>query len=214
MFDMLKLILTMTIFVIFATVSFLGICAMFTHVAYKIYYIIIKAWSRHIKNNNDELYKLKDEISELKKALEQKTTRFKREKSKDLIDKEVELDILLRPFNIPSEGEKFYFYNDENKKIEFKSLKDRMYFESKLKNTIFDILELSDKEFFNFLKENIGLNKIKLLITPKTLYEYLQDQSGINYFIPRNIVSQVYADVVVYYEYLTKTYYIYIPVKK
>lgn len=162
----------------------------------------------------DELNKLKDEVSELKKTLTPKTTRFTRAKDKALIEAETKLDILLRPFNIPSEGEKYYFYNDEYKRIEFKSLKDRRYFESKLKDAILDILKISDRELFDFLKDDIGLYKVELLISHKTLSEYLQYLSGMNYFIPRNIISHIYADVVVYYEYYSNTYYIYVPVKK
>lgn len=162
----------------------------------------------------DEVNKLKDEVSELKKTLTPKTTRFTRAKDKALIEAETKLDILLRPFNIPSEGEKYYFYNDEYKRIEFKSLKDRRYFESKLKDAVLDILKISDRELFDFLKDDIGLYKVELLISHKTLSEYLQYLSGMNYFIPRNIISHIYADVVVYYEYYSNTYYIYVPVKK
>lgn len=162
----------------------------------------------------DELDKLKDEITQLKKTLEPKATRFARAKSKDLIEEEIKLDILLRPFNIPSEGEKFYFYNDEDRRIEFKSLKDRIYFESRLKDAILNILKLSDREFFDFLKENIGLYKVELLMTPNTLQEYLQNKPELGNFIPRNIISHIYADVVVYYEYFSNTYYIYVPIKK
>ena len=162
----------------------------------------------------DEVNKLKEEVSELKKTLEPKTSRFIRKKDKDLIEKEAKLDILLRPFNIPSDGEKFYFYNDEDKRIEFKSLKDRIYFESRLKDAILNILKLSDREFFDFLKESIGLYKVELLMTPNTLQEYLQNKTELGNFIPRNIISHIYADVVIYYEYFSNTYYIYVPVTK
>ena len=166
------------------------------------------------KDLADEVNKLKDEITQLKKTLEPKSTRFTRAKDKVLIEEEAKLDMLLRPFNIPSEGEKYYFYNDEDKRIEFKSLKDRIYFESKLKDAIFGILKISDKELFDFLKENIGLYKVELLISHKTLYEYLQYPLGTHHFIPRNIISHIYADVVIYYEYFSNTYYIYVPVKR
>ena len=201
MLDMLETLLLTIIFLILITEYHfdVGICSQNSNIE---------------KDLVDELNKLKDEITQLKKTLEPKATRFTRAKSKDLIEKEAKLDILLRPFNIPSEGEKFYFYNDEDKRIEFKSLKDRIYFESRLKDAILNILKLSDREFFDFLKENIGLYRVELLMTPNTLQEYLQNKPELGDFIPRNIISHIYADVVVYYEYYSNTYYIYVPVTK
>lgn len=201
MLDMLETLLLTIIFLILITEYHfdVGICSQNSNTE---------------KDLIDEVNKLKDEVSLLKRTLEPKATRFTRAKSKDLIEKETKLDILLRPFNIPSEGEKFYFYNDEDKRIEFKSLKDRIYFESRLKDAILNILKLSDREFFDFLKENIGLYKVELLMTPNTLQEYLQNKPELGDFIPRNIISHIYADVVVYYEYYSNTYYIYVPVTK
>lgn len=209
MLDMLKLLLMTTVFVIFTVVLSYYICE------YTEYYITKITSSRYIKNNNDdELNKLKEEVSQLKKTLREKTTRFVRAKSDDLMKKEVKLDMLLRPLNVPNEGREYYIYDVEKNEIKFKDEEYAKCIELNLRKAVFDILKISDIEFFNFLKENIGLNKVKLLITPKTLHEYLQNKPEFGYFIPRNIVSWVYADVVVYYEYLTKTYYIYIPVKK
>ena len=201
MLDMLETLLLTIIFLILVTEYYfdVGVCSQNNNIE---------------KDLVDELNKLKDEVSELKKTLTPKTTRFIRKKDKVLIEEEAKLDMLLRPFNIPSEGEKYYFYNDEYKRIEFKSLKDRRYFESKLKDAVLDILKISDRELFDFLKDDIGLYKVELLISHKTLSEYLQYLLGMNYFIPRNIISHIYADVVVYYEYYSNTYYIYVPVKK
>lgn len=214
MLDILKMLLMIAILTIFTVILFYYICE------YAEYYITKRVQSMYIKNENikqdstDELNKLKDEVSMLKKALREKTTRFIRAKSDDLIKKEAELDILLRPLNVPNEGREYYIYDVEKNEIKFKDEEYEKHLELNLRNAVFDALKISDKEFFDFLKENIGLYKVKLLITPKTLHEYLQNKSELGHFIPRNIVSWVYADVVVYYEYLTKTYYIYIPVKK
>lgn len=201
MLDMLETLLLTIIFLILITEYHfdVGICSQNSNIE---------------KDLTDEISKLKEEVSFLKKTLEPNPTKFTRAKDKVLIEEEIKLDILLRPFNIPSEGEKFYFYNDEDKRIEFKSLKDRIYFESKLKDTVLDILKISNREFFDFLKESIGLYKVELLMTPNTLQEYLQNKPELGNFIPRNIISHIYADVVIYYEYFSNTYYIYVPVKK
>lgn len=201
MFDILETLLPTIIFAILITEYYFNVGTCLQN-------------SNTEKDLADEVNKLKDEVSLLKRTLEPKTTRFARAKDKALMEEEAKLDILLRPFNIPSEGEKFYFYNDEDKRIEFKSLKDGIYFESRLKDAILNILKLSDREFFDFLKENIGLYKVELLMTPNTLQEYLQNKPELGDFIPRNIISHIYADVVVYYEYYSNTYYIYVPVTK
>lgn len=107
MLDILKMLLTIIVFVVFATVLFCSICFICEHC---VYHITTRFMPLHIKNDNtekdlvDELNKLKDEVFELKKTLEPKTTKFTRIKSDNLVKKEVQLDILLRPLNVPNEG--------------------------------------------------------------------------------------------------------------